>query len=217
MEQDKSKKILKNDDNTQKINKSHPKAKSNASLKPDFRLLFILVMTIFVLFVMGWGACQRVKDINMADRISAYNNDPGIKKVEDNSQNAGKSIDMDALVKRVLDKVAFEAELNKLDDSVAEGMVETTEGTKLQIYLGNGTFADELIVMTAKNESDAKQNQESIKLHLADSKKSFENYNPKEAKKIEQAVSIRCGCYVIVCITSDYETAEETINAFIRD
>lgn len=208
----------------QAINNSAAKAngkkmwkKGGASLKPDFRLLFASAMGIIVLFVFGWGICQLVKNINTAGQMMSYDEIQSIKKIEDNSQNAGKTIDVDELIEKVLDKVAFEAELNELDASVAEGMIETTEGTKLQIYVGNGTFADELVVMTAKNESDAKQNQENVKAHLSETKKEFQDYIPEEVEKIEKAVSIRCGCYVIVCVTSDYETAEKTINAFIQD
>lgn len=193
------------------------KAESIKRVRPDLRLFVLFVMGLFIVTIFGWGICQSVKDINTKDKIMEYRGTEGIKKVEDNSQKAGEAIDVEALVKKIQDKVIFEAELNKLGTSVAEGMVETAEGTKLQIYVGNGTYADELIIMTAKNENDAKRNQESVKTHLLETKKAFQDYLPEEAKKIEKAVSIRCGCYVIVCVTADYETAEKTINAFIQD
>ncbi|MCI8379578.1 MAG: DUF4358 domain-containing protein [Lachnospiraceae bacterium] len=193
------------------------KADSVKKVRMDLRLLFLSVMGLFIVVIFGWGICQSIKEINTKEKIMEYRGTEGIKKVEDNSRKAGETIDVEALVKKVQDKVIFEAELNKLGDSVAEGMIETAEGTNLQIYVGNGTYADELIIMTAKNESDAKQNQESVKTHLSETKKAFEDYLPEEAKKIEKAVSIRCGCYVIVCVTADYETAEKTINAFIQD
>lgn len=192
------------------------KSERKAFMKPDFHMLFIGVMGVFVVFVMGWGICQTVKAINTAGQITAETAPP-VKKIEDNSKNAGKTIDVDELIQKVLDHVAFEVELNKLDDTVAEGMVETTEGTRLQIYMGNGTFADELLVMTAKSETDAKKNKEYATTHLEETKSAFRAYLPKEAEKIENAVSIRCGCYVIVCVTSDYETAEQTINSMIKD
>ena len=193
------------------------KAESIKKMRPDLRFLFLSVMGITILVILGWGICQSIKNINTAEKMIGYKENEGIKKVEDNSQNAGETIDVEALVRRIQDKVIFEAELNKLDASVAEGMIETAEGTKLQIYVGKGTYADELVIMTAKNESDAKRNQESVKTHLAETKKAFQDYLPEEAKKVEKAVSVRCGCYVIVCVTADYETAEKTINAFIQD
>lgn len=188
-----------------------------ASGKPDIRLLLISLMGIFVLGAMGWGICQHVKGINTRGEMTTYEAVQGLKKIEDNTENAGKTIDVDKLIQKILDNVVFDAELNKLDESVAEGMVEITEGTKLQFYAGNGIYADELIVMTAKNEEDAKKNQENVKIHLSETKKAFQDYIPEEAGKIDNAVSIRCGCYVIVCITSDYEKAEKTIHAMIQE
>ena len=190
---------------------------AKAASKLDVRLLVLSVMGLFVLGAMGWGICQHIKGINMRGELTTYEAVQSIKKIEDNSKNAGKSIDVEKLIQKVLDNVVFEAELNKLDDSVAEGMITIAEGTKLQFYAGNGIYADELIVMTARNEEDAKQNQENVKTHLAETKKAFQDYIPEEASKIDNAVSIRCGCYVIVCITSDYEKAEKTINAIIQE
>lgn len=194
---------------------SEQTAEKVARVKPDVRNIILGVLCVFVVFVMGWGICQTVRGINTAGQMNVVTAEP-IKKIEDNSKNEGKKIDVDDLVKKVLDQVAFDAELNKLDDSVAEGMIETTEGTQLQIYMGNGTYADELLVMTAKSPSDAKKNQEYAAAHLQEAKTTFRDYIPKEAKKIENALNIRCGCYVIVCVTSDYETAEQVINSVIK-
>lgn len=191
--------------------------KMKAAGKPDMRLLVMSIMAIFMLAASGWGVTQMVKTVNTRGQMTTYEEVQSIKKIEDNSENAGKTIDVDGLIEKVLNKVVFEAELNKLDDSVAEGMVETTEGTKLQFYVGNGTYADELLIMTAKSEKDAKENQENAKAHLTETRQAFQDYIPKEAEKIDKAVSIRCGCYVIVCVTADYETAEKTINAVIQE
>lgn len=198
-------------------NKPVAEKKVKAAGKPDIRLLVMSVMGIFMLAAGGWGVTQMVKTVNTKGQMTTYEEVQSIKKIEDNSGNAGKTIDVDGLIEKVLNKVVFEAELNKLDDSVAEGMVEATEGTKLQFYVGNGTYADELLIMTAKNEKDAKENQENAKAHLTETRQAFQDYIPKEAEKIDKAVSIRCGCYVIVCVTADYETAEKTINAVIQE
>ena len=82
--------------------------------------------------------------------------------------------------------------------------------------MGNGTYADSLIVMTAANESDAETDQKNVESYLEEMKKQFNDYIPEEVKKIENAVKVRCGCYVIVCITSDTDTAKKTIDSFIK-
>lgn len=187
-----------------------------ARVKPDFRTVFLGIVGAFVAFAMVWGVCQTVRNINTAETMTVQTT-AAVKKVEDNSENEGKRIDTAALAEKLLEQVAFDAELNQLEDSVAEGMIETTEATKLQIYMGNGTYADEILIMTAKNQEDAKKNQEYAKVHLQEAKDTFRDYIPKEAKKLENALNVRCGCYVIVCVASDYETAEQIVNSVIKE
>lgn len=197
--------------------KRKKKAKKNPREKQAaYRLYVCIVMAVFVLFVMGWGVCQGVLAINRAEKQSSMIVQPG-EQVVDNSANAGKSIDLDKFVNRMLDNVTFDAELNLLEDSVASGMIDTAEGTDLRIYMGNGTYSDELVVMTARSETDAEQNQKNAEAHLAEMQKQFNDYIPKEAKKIDKAVKVRCGCYVVVCVTNDTDTAKKTIDAFMKD
>ena len=165
-------------------------------------IMFVMVIVIFIL-----GSIQLFRDIAKQNT----SNTAKTEKVYDNSKN------VDALVQKVQKEVQFESDLEKLDDSVANGMVKTATGTKLQIYLGNGTYADELIVMTGKSEKDARENQQHVRKHFEDMKKSFEDYLPNEAKKIDKAVIIRCGSYLIACVTSDYEKAKDVITKAIKE
>ncbi len=190
------------------------KKEDTARHKTDYRLLSTIVMSIFVVFVIGWSICHTVRDINQQ---ATANQAAGEKKTKaQEKQNVGKDLDVDALVRDLLGKVIFDTELKKLDDTVAEGMITAESGTKLQVYMGNGSFADEIVIMTAKNEADAKKNQENAKTHLEEMKTMFQDYIPKEAKKIEDAISIQSGNYVIVCITSDVNTADKIIKSAIN-
>lgn len=173
-------------------------------------------MALFVAIASGWGICQLVCAINEGEEQQKMMAQPG-EQVEDNSANEGKAIDVDKMITRILDRVTFEAELNPLEESVASGMIDVAEGTDLRIYMGNGTYSDELVVMTALSESDAKQNQRNVEKHILEMQRQFEDYIPKEAKKIDSAVKVRCGCYVVVCITNDSDTAQKTINAFFKN
>ena len=181
-----------------------------------FRPYVCAAMALFVAIASGWGICQMVRAINVEEEQQKMMAQPG-EQVEDNSPNKGKTIEVDKLIERILDRVTFEAELNPLEETVASGMSDVAEGTDLRIYMGNGTYSDELVVMTAPSESDAKQNQKSVENHLLEMQGQFEDYIPKEAKKIDSAVKVRCGCYVVVCVTNDSDTAKETINAFFKD
>lgn len=194
--------------------KIEEKLQDSAKKRIDFRWILTLCMGIFVIFVMCWGIYQLIYNI---DSQKQSVDQTVTDQTENNEKNAGKSLDADTLINDLLEQVEFETELSLLDDSVAEGMITTESGTKLQVYMGNGSYADEIVVMTAKNENDAKKNQENAKVHLDEMKKMFQDYIPKEAKKIEDAVRVRCGCYVIMCVTSDTDTAKEVIDAAIKE
>lgn len=192
------------------------KAEKTPRQKQEERRFFCTVfMAVCVLFLAGWSVCQMIKNINSGAQVISLSGQPN-EVVEDNSQNEGKKIDVNKLAEKVLNNVSFDVELNKLSDSVAEGMISTTEGTSLQVYIGNGAYADELIIMTALNEEDAKTNQENVETHIREIRKQFNDYKPDQVKKIDNAVQIRSGCYVIVCVTSDADTAKKTIEAFMK-
>ncbi|MBR1741141.1 MAG: DUF4358 domain-containing protein [Lachnospiraceae bacterium] len=178
------------------------------------RFIATVCMAVFLCFTMGFCVVQSVRSINSGTQVINLNAPNQV--VETNEEGDGKSLDVDALAKKILDNVAFDVELDKLEDSVAEGMISVTDGTKLQIYMGNGTNADEVVLMTALNEKDAEKNQEYVEEHISEIKKQFALYNPKQVRKIDNAVKIRSGCYVIVCITSDTETAKSTIETFLK-
>jgi len=176
---------------------------------------FIAVMGIFVIFSIIWGTYQSIQNIDTTGRAEGTQAQQA-KKTENNTEKEGASIDTDTLAKKLLDEINFDTKLKKLDESVAKGIVTSTEGTTLQIYMGNGTFADELLVMTARSEKDAKKNIEYAADHLKETQAAFEDYLPKEAEKINKAVTAQSGCYVVVCVTSDYETAEKAIASFME-
>ncbi len=79
--------------------------------------------------------------------------------------------------------------------------------------MGNGNYSDELILITASNKENAEADQEAVTQYLKDIRKSFSAYIPEQAKKISDAFNMRSGCYVVVCVTSDIDTAKEIILA----
>lgn len=204
------------EDSPQKEKKKSPKQKQE-----DRRMVACLLLGLFVLLVIVWGLWQTIELIRTGEIIPANGyaaaEQQDEMKVEDNSANDGKKIDIDAMIKDLLSQVNFEGELSLLETSVAEGMVETTEGTDLKVYMGNGTYADELIVMTARSEKDAESNQENARAHLAEMKKQFDDYLPEQSKKIESAVQIRCGSYVVICVTSDVQNAEKIVDQYMKE
>ena len=90
-------------------------------------------------------------------------------------------------------------------------MVDIADNSVMELYIGEGTSADELLVIQSMSEADAKQDQSAVEDHLKEMKKSFENYLPEQADKVGQAVIVRCGCYVLACVSSDAKHAQDMI------
>lgn len=200
------------------------------SASEGYRFLIVAGMCVFVLFVMIWSFTQTVKGINLEKNrtVSA-----GVEQAEDRQKDgdgqventekpeegkagSGKDIDMEALAKKLIKEVGFETKLAKIDDSVASGMISVEDGTELNIYMGNGSSADELILMKAGNELAAEENMKSAEAHLKELQQSLADYLPEQAKKIDSAVKVQSGDYVFICVTADTEKAKKIINNAVK-
>lgn len=184
--------------------------------KTNGRFIILIIMALFIAVIVVWAAIQSVSGINKETTPVADNNitaAPEATPGSTESTNVPAQVDMDKLGKDVLSKVKFETELKQIDQTVAEGLIEISGSSSLKLYMGNGNYSDELILITASNKEDAEADQEAVVKYLKDMRKSFEAYIPEQAKKISDAFNMRSGCYVVVCVTSDIDTAKEVILA----
>lgn len=201
-----------------------------SSIIGKYRFPIVAVMCAFVLFVVIWSFTQTVKGINLEkdNPVSAEKEqkEDGQKeedgqqeeedKPEEDKVKSGKDINMEALAKKLIKEVGFETKLSKIDDSVASGMISVVDGTELRIYMGNGSSADELILMKAGSESAAEDNMKSAEEHLKELQSSLADYLPEQAKKVDSAVKVQSGDYVFICVTADTEKAAKIINNAVK-
>lgn len=197
---------------------------SNTSNKNNSRFIIIVIMAIILISIAAWAAIQSVAEVNNTSSTgnSATGNDmaaapasasaPGITQPPESTSSNGQ-VDMEKLASDILSKTKFETELKQIDETVAEGLISISDGSEMQLYMGNGNYSDELILITAKDKESAEADQETVVQYLKDMRKSFEAYIPGQAKKISDAFNMRSGCYVVVCVTNDTKTAKEIIMA----
>ncbi len=176
----------------------------------------ICLMGIFVLFTFGWSLKSMLLDTKVStasknNSVTAEKGTNGAKEKNADKQKESEQVDMNKLAEKLLNQVQFDTELSKADDNVAGEMLRVSQGSELQLYMGNGSYSDELILITAQTEEQAQEDQKAVEQHLKDTKKSFEAYIPEQAKKISDAVIARSGCYVAACVTSDYDNAKNII------
>lgn len=195
---------------------------SNTSNKNNSRFIITIIMAIILISIAAWAAIQSVSGVNNTSSNSnpAAGNDltaapastPGITQAPKSISSNGQ-VDMEKLASDILSKTKFETELKQIDKTVAEGLISISDGSEMQLYMGNGNYSDELILITAKDKESAEADQETVVQYLKDMRKSFEAYIPEQAKKISDAFNMRSGCYVVVCVTNDTKTAKEIIMA----
>ncbi|MDE6851869.1 MAG: DUF4358 domain-containing protein [Lachnospiraceae bacterium] len=174
-------------------------------MKPwnDKKWIGLSLITVFLLFIFIWGTMS-------LGRATSQSTQPE-KQPEPKVTASGASVDIGELTNRLLTEVDYEATLEIMDSALAGGMVDIADDSVMELYMGEGTSADELLIIQSASESDAKKDQSAVEKHLKEMKKSFENYLPEQADKVGQAVIVRCGCYVLACVSSDAEHAQDMI------
>lgn len=139
-----------------------------------------MALVIFVITV--WALLQSLS------YIKGNSNTPDNQSVNNDSTNImdeTRQIDIDKLGKDILSKVKFETELKQIDETVARGLLEVSDTSNLKLYMGNGNYSDELILMESSSEKEAVLDQEIVQNYLNDMKKSFDAYIPEQAKKFQ--------------------------------
>ncbi len=172
--------------------------------KDDRRFPALIGIAVFIAFIFIWGTFSLMQLKPAADDDRTGSTEPQVTA-------SGARVDMQALTERLLHEVKYETELELIDSSLAGGMLDLSGNSSLAMYMGEGTSADELIVIRSASDADAQKDQTAVENYLKEMKQSFKDYIPEQADKISQAVIIRCGCYVIACVTSDAKHAQDII------
>ncbi len=185
--------------------------------KEKKQLMILLVCGVLMLAVSFWAfrmeiSAGTVVSADIEDR-SFTSGDDG--KDKENAETA--ALDTKAFARTVIEKVDFDTKLERMDDSVAQSMITvSSEDTKTDLYMGEGTSADELLIVTVKDRDRMDQEIENVQKHLTDMQQSFQDYLPKEAKKIDDAVILQSGKYIVACVSGDKDTAGSVIREQLK-
>lgn len=161
--------------------------------------IILLLFSIFIFCIYVWGSIS-MRQIQKAQ----------VKQKVDQPKQE-KVMTIEEVQEALLADVKYDTKLTELDESVAKGMVSLQEKSKISLFVGEGTCADELIIIVAENQEDAKKDQEAVETHLAQMRSSFQDYIPEQAAKVDQAMIVRYDNYVIACVSSDVLTAKNII------
>ncbi len=125
------------------------------------------------------------------------------------------SVDTAALTTSLTSDISYDNELSELSEEDITNYVTVEDGVKGVMYMSSGSTAEEVAVFTAPDEATASTMKNNVQEFLNDQKTSFEDYIPEEAQRIDDAVLVVNGNYVILCVSGDSDKAQEIIdNAF---
>lgn len=125
-----------------------------------------------------------------------------------------EDIDVSAVLDALLTQVQYDTALTDVGDDTRYYFPNLPENSEIQYYLGNGYYADEVLVLTLARESDGEAAMEIVDNHIQELRKQYENYIPEEAEKIDQAVLCSTDRCIFLCITADYKTANHVLEAY---
>ena len=117
-------------------------------------------------------------------------------------------INLDGLLEDMLQNIEFQDELVELDAGGIDRLYSLEEGVSGRVFIGSGATAEEIAVFEAGSKQTARQMREYALAHIDEQKQSFAGYLPKELKKLDEAIVLQCGKYVVVCVTDDADASK---------
>lgn len=125
-------------------------------------------------------------------------------------------VDVQKLGDNLTQKIKFEDQLTQIDEDIAKDIYEINfEKVKATAFIGSGATSEELVIFEAESKDKAKQILNLAKKHIEEQKQDYESYNPKEIKKLDNAIVIQKDKYVIICVTQDVN-AEKIVNNSLK-
>lgn len=121
-------------------------------------------------------------------------------------------ISHELIAEAVFGAVRFTDELEALDGDVAlavyslDGMVDADD---MFAYAGTGALAEELVIVRSDDNADEIIN--TLKEYRDKLKGVFESYNAGEVVKLNDAVIMKIGGYVVYCVSPDSDAVENEL------
>ena len=134
------------------------------------------------------------------------------KTAETVTEAKAVEIDIDAVAASIRDGVKFDDTLEKLEGDAVGYYYDLPEGASGIVYFGSGATAEEIAVFDGGDSAGGDALLEMVEKHVDEQIESFRNYVPGEVARLEKAVIIQNGRYVLLCVTHDADTAKSIMN-----
>lgn len=130
------------------------------------------------------------------------------------STNAGSEAagwNLTDLTARLKDEITYTDQLDTMDPDLMSYLypdIDTADVSEQIIYVSSGSTAEEIAAFQAVDEDAAKRIEEALKARVDAQKESFTDYVAEEVKRLEDAVIVRNGTFVVLSVSGDPDTAK---------
>ncbi len=124
-----------------------------------------------------------------------------------------KEIDPAVLGPKLLEEAGFPDTMTELAEDMLPVVWQIDVSALESSYaaISGGATAEELLLLRAESEEDAKVLYDQLAVHLKDRTESFVAYLPEEAGKLEDAILERYGPTVVLCVCGDPDAARSLL------
>ena len=112
-------------------------------------------------------------------------------------------VDINALGQQLVEAAAFGEPMNALDSAVALGLYGAQEGTSVAAWAGTGATAEEVAVFDCGSAEAAEALVKTLEQRNEVRASQYADYDPEEVPKIENAVLVSGGQYVVLVVAQD--------------
>ena len=127
-------------------------------------------------------------------------------------KSSSVEVDTEALASSLASDITYSEELSQISESDISSYITMQDDVKGIMYMSSGSTAEEVAVFTAPDEATAATMKENVQEFLDDQKTSFEDYIPEAAQRVENAVLVEKGNYVVLCVSDDSDKAQDIID-----
>ena len=114
------------------------------------------------------------------------------------------TVDAEGLGKALTERVQFDSTMSAID---AGDYLELPEGSSAAAYMSDGSTMEEIFVVSCKDKTDAS----AVKIAMQE----LLDSQTQEAERLNNAVFATYGTCVVLCVTSDTDTANAVIKEYV--
>ena len=126
------------------------------------------------------------------------------------------TVDAAGLGKALSERVQFDDTMSAVSYDDLKFYLELPEKCEVGAYMSTGATAEEIFVVQCYNKTDAAAVKVSMQSYLDSQKQEMERYKPEEVARLNNAIFATYGTCVVLCVTSDADTARGIIKEYVK-